>query len=346
VSGTRDAELRALPKVELHRHLDGSPRVGTILELARENGIELGARTVEELAAKLTVTSPLRDLETVLRAFGTFQRVLCSVEAISRVTFENVEDAWRDGVKLVELRFAPAFIAGGKPLPHDEIISAVLDGASRGAREFPVEVGLIGILARGQPFAENEKAARALVRWKEGGAAGSERLCGLDLADGEDACDPRDFLPLVDAARAAGLGITIHSGENTTSRHVRRTLEVFRPARIGHGIRAWGDDELLERLREEDVLLEVCPTSNWLTSSVPDLRAHPLPLLRRAGVPVSINSDDPNLFGIDLVNEYRVCAELYGFGAEDFREMNTKALAHSFLPEPAREKVRGLYFAD
>ena len=162
---------------------------------------------------------------------------------------------------------------------------------------------------------------------------------GFDLADDEESLPPETFVPLVGRARAAGLGITVHSGENTDAACVRRTLELFRPRRIGHGIRAWGDKRLVAELRERDVLLELCPTSNWITASVPALEAHPLPHLARAKVPISINSDDPQLFGIDLVHEYELCSRLYGFGPEDFRSINRAAAAHSFLPEEYRRRV-------
>jgi adenosine deaminase len=168
---------------------------------------------------------------------------------------------------------------------------------------------------------------------------GAGRLCGLDLADGEADCDPRELAPLVDEARNAGMGITIHSGEDTDAAHVARTLDLFRPSRIGHGIRSWGDRAVMRRLIEADVLLEVSPTSNWISHAVPSLAAHPLPGLYHAGVPVSLNSDDPNLFGIDLVHEYELCAREFGFGEMEFTAMNRAAARHSFLPAEIQKRV-------
>jgi adenosine deaminase len=335
-----DHALRALPKVELHRHLDGSVRIATLLDIARANRLDLGARAPAALARLATVTEPLDDLAAVLARFSLLQKALCSRSAIRRVAFENVEDAWRDGVVAAELRFAPAFIAAGKSLTADEIVAAVVDGALRGMARFPVEVALIGILPRSAPLAANQDATRALLDFRAGGRPGAGLIRGFDLADQEDAHDPLPLVPLVDAAREAGLGITIHSGENTGPDWIRRTLELFRPRRIGHGIRAWGDPDLVAQLRERDVLLEVCPTSNRLTRSVPSLEEHPLCLLFRAGVPVSLNSDDPHLMAIDLVHEYELCARLYGFGFEEFAAMNRAALAHSFLDAEAKRRVQ------
>ncbi len=334
------ADLRALPKVELHRHLDGSVRVQTILDLAREKGIEVGP------VEGLTITSPMKDLAAVLACFGVLSSVLGSAEALSRVTFENIEDAWRDGVRLLELRFAPAFIARGKSLSNDEIIEGVLDGMARGMARYPVQVGLIGILPRSAPLEANRRATRDLVRWKGSAAPGADRICGFDLADSEVGVDPSPFVPLVGQARDAGMGITIHSGEDSDASHVARTLDLFKPSRIGHGIRAWGDEDLLARLRDEDVLLEISPTSNWLTRAVPSLASHPLPLLLRAGVPVSINSDDPRLMAIDLVHEYEICRSLYGFTDAELMAATRAAFAHSFLPSEAANRVRGAFFPD
>ena len=331
--------LRELPKVELHRHLDGSVRIDTIWEIAQERGLDVRARTLEELRANAVIRSPMIDLDSVLACFATQQAALCSYEAIRRVTFENIEDAWRDGVKLIELRFAPSFIAEGKSLTNDEIIAAVLDGMNKGMETYPVEVGLIGILPRRFSLESNALATRDLIRWRMSSEPGADRICGFDLADGETDVDPASFAPFVEKARDAGMGITIHSGENTSAAHVARTLAVYRPTRIGHGIRCWGDPGVVRRLIDQDVLLEMSPTSNWITNAVSSLAAHPLPDLYRAGVPVCLNSDDPNIFGIDLVNEYRVCEREYGFGKREFTAMNRAALRHSFLPTEVTERV-------
>ena len=334
-----------MPKVELHRHLDGSVRIETIWDLARQHGLDVSASSIEELRSRATILSPLKDLKTVLECFSTLQKVLRSFEALSRVTFENIEDAFRDGVKLVELRFAPPFIARGKTLSNDEIIGGVLDGLSRGMARYPVQVGLIGILPRSSPLEENARATHDLIRWKKGGAPNADRICGFDLADRESDFDPETLVPLVNDARGAGMGITVHSGEDTDAARVEKTLDLYRPRRIGHGIRSWGSARTMARLRGENVLLEICPTSNWLTSAVPSLEEHPLPRLRGAGVPVCINSDDPHLMAIDLVHEYEICRKIYGFTDEDFLAMNKAALAASFLPEEIKAQVERTHFS-
>ena len=336
------AALRRMPKAELHRHLDGSVRLRTIRELAQRHGLDLEASNMKELRDRATVTAPMRNLDEVLASFAVTQKVLCSYEALERVAFENVEDAFRDGVRLLELRFAPAFIAAGKALGFDEIIEAVVAGAGRGMAAYPIQVGLIGILARSFPLEANRGATEELLR--RAARPGGEKICGLDLADAEDTTDPEQFVPFVAAAREAGLGITIHSGENTNAAAVERTLDLFRPERIGHGIRIQGHPETLERVRRARVHLEVCPTSNWLTRSVASLEEHPLPELLQAGIECSINSDDPQLFGIDLVHEYRLCARLFGLTGTQLLRLGRTAVERSFLPREIRAEVLSKHF--
>jgi adenosine deaminase len=206
-------------------------------------------------------------------------------------------------------------------------------------------VGLIGILPRGFDLEVNRKAAEDIIRCSRGGHRNAHRICGFDLADAEDTSDPQDFVPLVEAARRAGLGITIHSGENTTAQAVDTTLDLFRPQRIGHGIRIWGHEGTLQRIREQQVMLELCPTSNWLTRSVPALEEHPLPKLYRSGVEISINSDDPHLFAIDLVHEYEICSRLYGLSRDQFLDINRRTVEHSFLSPEIRAEVLRNYFS-
>lgn len=331
--------LRSLPKVELHRHLDGSIRVQTILDLIRRHNLDVGTRDPGEIARRALITEPLASLDEVLARFDLLRAVLASYDAIRRVTFENVEDAWQDGVRLVELRFAPCFIGAGKSLGHDEIIEGVLDGVRQGMEAFPVQVGLIGIAARAYGPEANTRALEELIRYRRGSHRHGDRIYAFDLADAEDTTDPLVFRPLVERAREAGMGVTVHTGENTTAAHLRKAVEIYAPDRIGHGIQAWGDDGAIELLRARGIPLEVCPTSNWLTRSVPTLREHPIRRLRDAGVRVSINSDDPNLMGIDLVHEYEVCVDLHGFGLEDLRTMNREALRDSFVDRELKSWV-------
>jgi adenosine deaminase len=333
-------KLRKLPKVELHRHLDGSVRFDTIKHIAKHHGIDLGIRSKTELWQKTKIIKPMKNLEDVLNAFWTTQKVLCSYDAIKRITYENVEDAFYDGVRLLELRFAPVFMALGKNLGYDEIFEGVLDGISLGMDRFDIQVGLIHIIPRPLEPNKHEESTREFLRYKKSGHKNGDRLCGFDLADSETTTEPETFLPLVEMVREAGVGVTVHTGENTDAGYVRKTIEVFNPSRIGHGIRIIDDRDVMELVKEKNIHLEINLTSNWLTRSVESIENHPLPELYGAGIAVSINSDDPHLMDIDLVDEYKLAIRYFGFTLDDFFEINKAAIAHSFLNTDVKEHVR------
>jgi adenosine deaminase len=337
-------DLRKLPKVELHRHIEGSVRFETIVELARYHQLDLGVRSDAELLEKTKITEPMNNLEEVLNAFRTTQKVLCSYEAIKRITFENIEDAFYDGVKLLELRFAPVFIAVGKEIAFDEIMEGVLDGMNMGIDRYDVQVGLIHILPRGLENQKHRASTEEFLRYRSSIHKNADRLCGFDLADSETATSFSDYIPLVNLVRDAGVGITIHTGENTDAEHVRKTIEVYNPHRIGHGIRSIDDPEVMEMLKEKNLHLELNPTSNCLTRSVESIEEHPLPDFLRAGISISINSDDPHLMDIDLVDEYILARRVFGLTDDELYEINKQALDYSFLDPEVRKHVREAYF--
>lgn len=337
-------QLRKLPKTELHRHLDGSVRFETIKSLANLNNIDLEARDDEELWKKTKVTKQLESLEDVIDCFWTHQKVLCNFEAIKRVTFENIEDAYRDGVKLLELRFAPTFITLNKDLTNDEVIEGVLAGLEEGEKKYDIKVGLIHIVPRMLDAEANLKATQDIIRYKNSNHKYADRLVGFDLADSEDVIDMQEFLPLVNLARENGLEITIHSGENTEAAYMKKTIEMFDPKRIGHGIKAWGDVELMNLIRDKNIMLEVCPTSNWLTSSVQSIERHPFPLLYKADLPISLNSDDPQLMNISLMNEYNIAQDIYDFSQNDFLKINKDATKASFLDQDIKNHIIQTHF--
>lgn len=340
-----DKELQKIPKVELHRHLDGSVRFATIVDLIKKNNLSIPYKSEDELFKKTTILSPKKNLQEVLDGFWTVQKVLCNYDAIKRVTFENIEDAYQDGVKLLELRFATTFMGHGKNLKNDEMIEAVLDGVTKGKAQYnDLHVGLIHILPRSLDFMKNEEAARDIIKYKKGPHKNAHLLCGVDLADAEAQFNPEDFVPIIEESSQAGLGITIHSGEDTDALAVQKTIQIFRPARIGHGIKSWGHQETLNLIKDKNIHLEVCPTSNWLTQCVKTLEEHPFPKLYKAGISLSLNTDDPHIMGINLLNEYKVCRDLFKMQAEDFYKINKDSAKHSFLDEEAKAFVQKRFF--
>ncbi|MFL5784878.1 MAG: adenosine deaminase [Bacteriovoracaceae bacterium] len=331
-------DWKKLPKVELHRHLDASLRPQTIFDLAQKHNVDIKAVSAAEVDHKYTIRKPMKNLDDVLNAFWTTQKVLLSYEGIKRVAFENVEDCFREGTKLVELRFAPVYIAKGKKLGFDEIIEGVIDGITEGMEKYDIQVGLIHIMPRSLDLKQNIQSTDDILRYRKSSHKNADRLFGIDLADLETPESFTDYAPSIAKARKEGMGITIHSGEDSSADHVRKSIEIFHAERIGHGIQIAKDPEVMKLVKEKNVVLEVCPTSNWLTQCVKTIEEHPLKFLYDQGVKVTLNSDDPHIMGIDLVHEYGV-AEKLGMTAENFRKMNQWALEKSFVAPDIKKKV-------
>lgn len=328
-------QLRAIPKVELHRHLECSLRPSTLRELLSLGGKPVPAED-EAFAKMYLVTRPMDDLEAVLGKFLATQGVLSTEQVLERITFEAIEDAYLDGVRILELRYAPTFVRlGHEHLSFERIHEAIVRGRDRACARYPIAVGLIAIIQRILPFEDGERVASFAI-------ANRETFVALDLADNEVGFDSRPFAPLFKRAKAAGLHITVHSGEADvpdSPEFVRTAVEVLGAERVGHGVQIYRSPEMIEFIRSRHIPLELCPTSNWLTNAVSALNKHPFKQLMDAGVPVTINSDDPGVFGIDLTNEYRVLHEGLGLGLADFERCNDTAAAASFIPLEQKQKV-------
>lgn len=338
-------ELRKMPKVELHRHIEGSVRFETIRDLARHHQLDLDVASEKELYEKTRIKEPMGSLEEVLDAFETTRLVFCAYEAIKRIAVENIEDAFNDGIRLLELRFAPVFIAHNKNLAMDEVMEGVIDGISEGMERFDIQVGLIFIIPRGLDMDRHKEATQLFLKYRAGIHKNAGRLCGFDLADSETTTEMSNYTPLVDMVRDHGVGVTVHTGENTDAQHVRDSLEAYSPQRIGHGIKSVQDPDLMEWLTLQPVHFELCPTSNWLTRSVESIEEHPLTEFFKKGIPFSINSDDPHLMNIDLVDEYIIAHNTYGLTGDQLYRLNIDALDYSFLDKEIIKHTRKTYFS-
>jgi len=327
-------DFKALPKVEHHCHLEATFRSATIKEIAKTLGIEV-PRDDDHFRREWLITEPMKDLAGALRKFANIQSVWCSEEVIERLSFEACQYAVEQGIKIFELRYSPDFIAQGHPnLSFDRIHQAICKGL-RKADGLEIAVGLIGIIQKILPDKEAGRTTDFIIDHKDD-------FVGIDLADRDIGFEIRRFAPYVAKARRAGLHVTIHSGEDDVPeapQHVRVAIEELGAERIGHGVHIMKDPDIIEFVKERGVLLEICPTSNWLTSTVATPQAHPIRKLWNAGVPVSINSDDPGIFDIDLCHEYQLLHRHLGFDEAEFNRCNDAAAAYSFLPYEQKQQI-------
>ncbi len=330
VSGTIGPVIDStLPLLDLHRHLDGAIRLSTILDLGLQHNLPLPARDLEGLRPHVQVTVPQPGLVAFLKYFHWMTAVLVDADAVRRVAYENVEDARREGIDHIELRFSPWFMAQPHNLAPAAVVEAVADGAAAGVRDFGVGVKLIGILSRhyGPDVAYQELDAIRSQR---------DRIAALDLAGDEGNWPGALFVDHFRIARDLGWAITIHAGEGAGPESVWQAIDGLGATRIGHGVRAAEDPALVDALAARGIGVETNLTSNVQTSTVPDYASHPLKRFLEAGLLATINTDDPGISAIDLAYEYDVAAPRAGLSPEQIRAAQRNALQIAFLSADER----------
>ena len=328
-------QIRLLPKIDLHRHLDCSMRWSTLLEIA--NTLKLDFPKNPELQQKhFLVTEPMINLGSVLNKFLIAQKLLASTEILERLAFEACEDAFNDGVRILELRYAPTFIADGHPtLTFETIHQAFLKGLARAKKQMPIATGLICILQRTLPLPQVDQVTKFAIENKK-------TFLALDLADNEEGFEPKAFASYFESARKAGLHITVHSGEapsSKASQRIQDSIEVLGAERIGHGVQVVHDPQLMNMLINKNIPLEVCPYSNYLTQAFTTFENHPLKQLYQANVPLTLNSDDPGIFASTLSDDYYLAHIYHQFKLEDFKKCNEIAFQHSFISETEKSNA-------
>ena len=327
-----DPRYNDLPKTEIHIHLEGSIRTGTIIDIAREYNLKLPAYEVAKLDKHVKVLEQMRDLRAVLEAFAIFQNSITSPEVVERIAWELFEDAARQNIRLFEVRFSPDWAFHIHNLDWDKCLEGLLRAKERAERAFEMAVGYIAITSRSM-------GPDSCVKTVDWAIHNKEYILGIDLADAEDEHPIREFVKPVMKAREAGLKVTIHSGENTPASAVVDTIHAASPDRIGHGIHIIEDMAAVDLVKERGITLEVNPWSNYLTNSVRTIQEHPLKKLFDLGVRVTINSDDPEVLETNLNNEYRIAHEILGMSMQDIAACNRYAYEASFLPEKEKNRV-------
>jgi adenosine deaminase len=311
-----------MPKAELHLHLDGSVRVDTAIELARTRGLD-APRTYEGMYRALVGPEHSPSQARLLEAFELPIALMQDGEALERITFELVEAKAADHVRYVEIRWGP-LLHVARRLSLEDGIAAVCRGARAGEQRFGTTVRLICTAIRSHDPTDNIRLAEAAARFR------SDGLTGWDLAGPEQAFpDPTIHRAAFDAARAGGLRITVHASEWGGPAQVRRALAVD-PERIAHGPGAGDDAQLQAELRERAITLDLAPTSNLQAGIVASLADHPLAGLLRAGVPVTLSTDDMTVSDITLSEEFARAVELNGLTLPELWTINRHALDVAF----------------
>jgi adenosine deaminase len=319
--------LRALPKAELHQHLDGSVRPSTAVELAAEMGSSL---TLADATRRMVGPARCANQAELLGFFDLPISLLQTAPALRRVARELVEDLAADGITYAEIRWAPRLHLE-RGLSVRDVIEAVAAGVAEAAGMAPT-IGLIVTAMRSHPPAANAELARVA------GDFGAP-LVGFDLAGPEEVWPAPPQAIAFAIAAEAGLALTSHAGEVPGASRVREVLD-FGVTRVAHGVTAAGDPVLLDELRRRDVTLDLCPTSNVQAGIVADLEAHPIGALHRAGVSVTISTDDLTVTGTTLSDEMARVAAAQPLTRGELAEIALNAYARAFWPALALEPLR------
>ncbi len=313
-----------LPLIDLHRHLDGSVRLETILDVGLQHNLPLPAQDLEGLRPFVQVTTPVPGILEFFTKFEWMVGILVNYDVCRRIAYENVQDAQREGIDYIELRFSPEFMGQPHGLDPAGIVEAVADGVAAGQRDFGVRANLIGIISR---------TFGAAAGWRELDALLSQRdhLVALDLAGDEVNYPGELFVDHFKRGRDAGWAITVHAGEAGGSTAVWQALRELGATRIGHAVRAVDDPALMAYLAENRIGVEMNLTSNVQTSTVPDYARHPLKTMLEHNILATINTDDPGISAIDLPFEYRVAATEAGLSQTQVTQAQQNALDLAFL---------------
>jgi adenosine deaminase len=332
------ALTKAMPKAELHLHLDGSLRVDTALEIARTRRVE-APQTFAGMRGALVGPEQAADQAELLRAFDLPLALMQDAEVLERIAAELVEDKAADNVRYAEIRWAP-LLHTHRGLTGRQVVEAVWQGAYEAARRLGVEVRLIATLMRSHSPEANLDFVLGLAQ--EGIPDG---LVAVDLA-GQEAKypDPERHRGALDMARDLGLHVTLHAGEWGGAAQVQRALALD-PERIAHGPLAIDDPDLVRHLAAAGTWLDLCPTSNVQAGIVPTIGDHPIRRLMHAGVKVTLSTDDLTVSDVTLSEEYARVVEGPGITLPELWALDLAAIEAAFCGRPTKEALRESFLA-
>ena len=313
-------QLINLPKVELHLHLDGA----VSLNLANK----LTGLSIERLKEKMIAPDECENLSEYLTKFTFPGSLMQTKENLTLIAKDLVDRLAKQNVIYAEIRFAPMFHTKGN-LTYEEVIDAVLEGLKSNGN---IKTNLILCMMRGFSKEENIKTIEVAKKYLNRG------VCAIDLAGAEDKYPLNEYLPLFEIAKKNGIPFTIHAGENGEASEVKKAINVG-AKRIGHGIHAIDNAEVLNLIKERNILLEICPTSNVQTDSVKSYKEHPIEKLYKLGVSLCINTDNSTVSNISLTEEYIKLRNNFNFTIEDYKQMNINAINASFINSKEKEEL-------
>ena len=323
-----------LPKVELHRHMEGSLRLATMLDIAKNHQLDLPYQDIDKFQSLVQVMpDEPATFQNFLSKFASLRKLYQSPEIIRQVAQEAVFDAAKDNILYLEMRFTPVALTRMQNYPLGEAMDWVIEAVDKAASQAGIQAKLIASVNRHESLSLAEEVINLAADRQ------SKGIVGIDLAGSEPDFPGDEFAPIFQEARQAGLQITAHAGEWGGPEIITLMIEKLGAQRIGHGVRVLEDSDVVALTKERQIPFEVCPTSNYQSGVVGAIKLHPLPKMLEAGLYVTINTDDPGISQIDLSNEYRICHKSLNISLETLHKLILDAAKASFLPPEDKSQL-------
>jgi adenosine deaminase len=319
-----------LPKIELHCHLDGSVRVETIIDIADKEGIKLPSFDEKELKNELIAPLECDSLEEYLKRFSLPNLVMQSKESLKRITFELFEDAARENVKYLEVRFGP-LLHTLKGLDVEEVIQSVIDGMREAESRYEIKGNIILSCLRSMSV---ESAFEVVEKGKKFLGNG---VVAIDLCAVEEEGFCERFAEPIALAKEYGYRVTIHAGETGIGKNVLEAVELLGAERIGHGVFIQECAEAYRIVKERQVVLEMCPTSNVQTKAVQRYSEHPIYKFFKDGIKVTINTDNRTVSDTTMSNEIHLVDKEFNLSEADYRQIFLNSVEASFADKETKE---------
>ncbi|HBF5456550.1 TPA: adenosine deaminase [Clostridioides difficile] len=324
-----------LPKIDLHCHLDGSVRVETMLDIAIKEKIDLPSNNMDEIKKLAKVSFNCTSLDEYLEKFDLPLKVMQSKENLKRITFELLEDASRENVKYIEIRFAP-LLHTQKGMSVKNIIEGIIEGIREAESIYDIKGNLILGCMRTMTSKE------ALLVIEEGKSFVNKGVVAVDLCGPEKEGFCKEYKDVFKLAREYGYKVTIHAGEAASGENVLDAINILNADRIGHGVKIKDHKKAYNLVKDKKILLELCPTSNVQTKTVDSYEAHPFYTFYKDNLHVSINTDNRTVSYISLSSELNVIFDTFKLGLEDYKIIYRNAVEASFADKETKEYLNSL----
>ncbi len=324
--------IHKLPKTDLHVHLDGSVRVSTIIDLAKKNNIELPSTDEDELRKLIVCGEHTVSLEDYLRGFHIVNLVLQDAKGLKRAAYELAEDAAKENVRYMEVRYAP-ILHTNRGLELAEISQAVIDGLNKAEQDFGIRCGVIICGIRNMDPATTLEIAELAVAFKNMG------VVGFDLAGGEVNQPAKDHKEAFDLALNHNLNVTIHAGEACGAESIHQAIHCCGAHRIGHGTRLKEDRDLMNYVNDHRIPLEICIKSNLDTKAVPDIKSHPIAFYLEKGLRATINTDNRIISDSTVTDEYMLAVGELGLDYPAVKKVILNGFKSAFMPYQEKQQM-------